>query len=166
MVNSVRCSAPIGVRRKYNPYVSKQKSMNYHILNKISMNKYVARKNSYVKNSFVDDLVANLFAISEEVEKDYNIYKLRKKNGRKHAIKFSFYNNDGSFSVIGILLGMCCDDESIRQKASRIFFINMESIMESEEFKDVFTLAFSSSVFLYLYFLLFFNFTEFVNHLF
>lgn len=167
MANSIRYSIPSGSRRKYNPYVSKRKSIIYHILNKISMNKCTIKKKNSVQSSFIDDLIKNLFAISEEVENDYSVYKLRKKNGyKKHKIKFSFYNNDGSFNFVGILLGMCCDDESIRQKAFRIFFMNLENIVKSEDFRDVTTLFFSSSVFIYLYFLLFFNFTEFVKHIF
>ena len=129
------------------------------------MNKGTSKKKKCVQSSFIDNLEINLFAISEEVENDYSIYKLRKKNGyKKRARKFSFYNSDGSFNCIGILLGMCCDDDYIREKSIRVFFINLEKIIESEDFRDLVTLIFSCSIFIYLYFLLFFNFTEFIKH--
>lgn len=165
MANNVRYSTSANTRRKYNPYMGKRKSIIYHILGKISMNKGTSKKKNYVQSSFIDNLETNLFAISEEVENDYSVYKLKKKNGyKKRARKFSFYNSDGSFNCIGILLGMCCDDEYIREKSISIFFANLEKIVSSEDFRDLITLIFSCSVFIYLYFMLFFNFAEFMKH--
>lgn len=165
MVSSVRCSVSTNARRKYNPYVGKRKSIIYHILSKISMDKCTSKKKNYVQSSFIDNLEINLFAISEEVENDYSVYKLKKKNSyKKRARKFSFYNSDGSFNCIGILLGMCCDDDYVREKSISLFLVNLDKIMGSEEFKDLVTLIFTCSVFVYLYSALFFNFTEFIKH--
>ena len=165
MINGVRCSAPASARRRYNPYIGRRKSIIYHILSKISINKRTSKREGYMQSSFMDNLDMNLFEMSKEVENDYKIYKLKKKNSsKKHARKFSFYNDDGSFNCIGILLGMCSDDDYIRERSVGIFFANSEKIIVSEDFRDLITLIFSCSVFIYLYFTLFFNFAEFMKH--
>ena len=165
MVKGIRYSTSINARRRYNPYIGKRKSIIYHILSKISMNKGISKRKNYVQSSFIDNLETNLFAISEEVENDYSVYKLKKKNGYKKRVRmFSFYNSDGSINCIGILLGMCCDDDYVREKSMNIFFVNIGRIIESEDFRDLITLVFSCGVFICLYFTLFFNLAEFIKH--
>lgn len=165
MANSVRVSVPTGKRVRYNPYVGKRKSIIYHILSKVSTIKSVNKKEKSKYSSYIDNLKMDMFLISEEVEREYNLYKLRKGDkSKKHTKKFSFYNSDGSFNCIGILLGMCSDDSYIREKSIRLLFMNLDKILNSEDFRDLTTFIFSCSVFIYFYCSLFFNVTEFVKY--
>lgn len=137
------------------------------ILSKISIFRSISskRKNHFISNSGIFKI--KMLLISEEVDREYKVYKANKTRYRKSsriAKHFSFYNHDGSFNCLGILLGMCSDDVNIRDKAIRLFFSNMEKITSSEEFRDLVTFIFSCSVFIYLYCDLFFNVTEFVKY--
>lgn len=137
------------------------------ILSKISIFKSVSskRRNHFISNSGIFKI--KMLLISEEVDREYKVYKANKTRSRKSsriAKHFSFYNHDGSFNCLGILLGMCSDDVNIRDKALRLFFSNMEKITSSEEFRDLINFTFSVSVFLVLYCNLFFNVSEFIKH--
>lgn len=167
MVSNVRSISPVRNRNRnryrYNPYVSRNKSVIYHILSKMPTPSGVSKRENEKYESFKDNFKIKMFSISEEVEREYNAYKIRNEN-KNRAKKFSFYNRDGSFNCIGILLGMCSDDDCIREKAISLFIVNLDKILNSEDFKDLTTLCFSFSVFIYMYLTLFFNLTEFVNH--
>lgn len=166
MINGVRYQPSTVARKRYNPYISKRKSIIYHILSKISITRNMKYKENCVYSSFIKKINIGVFGISEEVENEYSVYKLKKKNNcKKYARKFSFYNSDGSFNCLGIILGMCSDDDYIREKSVKIFFVNFEKIIDSEDFRDLVTLLFSCSVFMYLYFALFFNFTEYTKYI-
>lgn len=151
-------------RRRYNPYISKHKGLYYIILNKISIYKSVSKKGNRMQSSFMDNLKINLFTVSEEVEHEYSMYRLRKNSYKKRVKKFSFYNTDGSYNCIGIFLGMCADDDYVKEKSFEIFYTNLEKIVQSKDFADLLTLLFSCSVFVYFYFSFFFNFVEYINH--
>ena len=165
MANSIRVSVPAGKRVRYNPHVSKGKSIIYRILSKVSAIKSVNKKEKSKYRSYGDNFKMDIFLISEEVEREYNLYKLRKGDkSKKRTKKFSFYNSDGSFNCIGILLGMCSDDNYIREKAIRLLFMNLDKILNSEDFRDLTTCIFSCSIFIYFYCTLFFNVTEFIKY--
>lgn len=165
MANGVRCSISTKNSKKYNPHTSKLKLMVYRILSNKSTYENSKNNKNKRKSSFIGEPKTGAFLISEEVEKDYRIYKSKKEESCKKRMKsFSFYNNDGSFNCIGIFLGMCSDYDYIREKSSDLFFMNVEKIIKSDDFRDLITLIFTSSTFLYLYFTLFFNFREFINY--
>lgn len=151
-------------RRKYNPHISKRKSIYYIILNKISINKNVNKIRKKNQSSFIDKLRVSLFTVSEEVENDYYVYKLKKNSYKKQVRRFSFYNSDGSFNCVGILLGMCSDDDYTRKKSFEVFIVNLDKIVKSKDFEELVILIFSCSVFLYFYLSFCFNLSEFINH--
>lgn len=161
----VKVSTPMsrGVRRT--AYPKRKIGMIHHILSKVPVVKGVNIKKRNKYSSVKDDFKIEIFTISEEVEREYNLYKLRKRNrDGKRTKSFSFYNNDGSFNCVGILLGMCSDDDYIRERAIALLIVNLEKILNSEDFRDLTTFIFSCSVFIYFYCDLFFNVTEFAKY--
>ena len=153
--------------KRYNPNVSRFKLFICHILSKVSSNKEVTYEKNRNINSRNKSKNIGVFTISEVVEKEYYTYKLKKQNKNKRSgIKISFYNSDGSFSCIGILLGMCSDEDYIRRKSRNLFFNNLERILSGDDFRDLVSMCFSIGVCLYLLSTFFFNAPEFFNYYF
>ena len=147
--------------KRYNPNVSRYKLFICHILSKLSVNKEVTYKKNRNVDSQNKSREIGVFSISEDVEKEYYAYKIKKENkNRKNGIKISFYNSDGSFSCIGILLGMCSDEDYIRRKSRNLFFGNLEKILNGDDFKELMSMCFSVGLCLYLLSTLFFNIPE------
>lgn len=160
-----RYPAKRGNKRKYNPNVGMFRRIVCHIQSKIYANKVEDNKEDESKTSFKRKNTTGVFGISEEVERDYNIYTIdRKSKNKESRKKVSFYNSDGSFNCIGILLGMCSDDDYIREKSRKLCFVNLDGIIKSEDFMDLTAMIFTTSVCFYFYFTFFFNVTEFLKH--
>ena len=131
--------------------------------NRVS-NKYIMKmktKTRFICNKFKDSI-----AFTDEIEREYDKYKRRKKTSNRNSGRGCFYNSDGSFNSVGILLGMFSDDSDVRYKSIRLFVVNMDAIFCSDDFADLVGLLFSVSVFAYLYCLFFFNYSNFVGHVF
>ena len=153
--------------KRYNPNVSRHKLFICHILSKLSVNKEVTYKKNRNVNSQNKSREIGVFSISEDVEKEYYTYKIKKENkNRKNGIKISFYNSDGSFSCIGILLGMCSDEDYIRRKSRYLFFGNLEKILNGDDFKELMSMCFSVGLCLYLLSTFFFNIPEIFKYYF
>lgn len=160
---SGKSKATIKNGKRYNPNTSRYKLFVYHILSKISVNKKVKYKNGNInsKNKSIEIGVLN---ISEEVEREYYTYKIKQENkSKKSRMKFSFYNSDGSLSCIGILLGMCSDEDYIRKKARHLLINNLEKILKSDDFKELISTCFTFGLSFYLITTFFINIPEFIK---
>ena len=153
--------------KRYNPNVSRYKLFICHILSKLSVNKEVTYEKNRNINSRNRGKEIGVFSISEEVEREYYTYKIKKENkNKKNGIKISFYNRDGSFNCIGILLGMCSDEDYIRRKSRNLFFNNLDRILRADDFKELISMCFSIGLFLYLLSIFFFNIPEILKYYF
>lgn len=160
---SGKSKANIKNGKRYNPNTSRYKLFVYRILSKISVNKKVNYKNGNI-NSKNRSTEIGVFSISEEVEREYYAYKIKQENkNKKNRMKFSFYNSDGSLSCIGILLGMCSDEDYIRKKSKHLFINNLEKILKSDDFKELTSTCFTFGLCFYLITTFFFNIPEFIK---
>lgn len=150
-------------------YDVKNRNKNYNFsffsLNKraeISKNKTSFFKQSVESINNFDIRKFDLFQMTPDIANDYYLYKMKKEGKRNY--NSSFYEIDGSINYFRVFSGLFSENIYIKEKAMSLFKETLVDFIHSQVFFDYFSMIFSCSVAIFLFFNLFFNVSTFFKY--
>lgn len=135
---------------RYNAYSKRQNRDVYHFpSNKARKSSFNAKYNPRYSNVRLN--LNSFFVISEEVEREYKVYKLKRENRLKSKYRnYSFYEDDGSVDYIRVFKSLFSNHEGIRTKAFNILMSNVRDFLNDDMIIDWIALIFSYLILIYI----------------